>query len=220
MDDKNNTIGIIKKPRTGIDKKDMAFIEDNYSHMTISELYDHFEGKYPKADIKSHLRKKGIRKEKKYDLWTEEEDRIIKEYYPNEGVEVKKRLQGRRISAVKSRARKLGVKSGRKRDYSSLIRTKWTEEDLRIIKENHNKCSMDELVELIDGRHSATGIYFKLKAADLVKSKFRWTEDEIQFLKDNYGVIPVKILAKNFHGRHNADAIYSIVSRLGIKKKV
>ena len=58
------------------------------------------------------------------DRWTKEEDDIIKKYYPIEGENIKRRLNGRTYTAIKTRARKLGV----------FYKNRWTKEEDDILR--------------------------------------------------------------------------------------
>ena len=75
----------------------------------------------------------------KSDFYSEEEDEIIRTYYPTEGTFVYKRLNNRTPDAVRCRARRLGIKVVKldtsllkKRDFSKV--QKWTEEEVEILK--------------------------------------------------------------------------------------
>lgn len=49
--------------------------------------------------------------------WTEEENDILKEYYPSEGCKVANRLNGRTKKSIKMRVNKLGIKYQKKNKY-------------------------------------------------------------------------------------------------------
>ena len=71
--------------------------------------------------------------EHKFSRWTEEEDAILKEYYPTEGETVHLRLPGRTASACQRRA--VGMKLG----LQDPSITSWTEEEDQIMREYYPK---------------------------------------------------------------------------------
>ncbi|EPB8645751.1 hypothetical protein ACRTLR_004677, partial [Escherichia coli] len=78
--------------------------------------------------------------------WCAEEDEILRQYYPSEGVKVSRRLSGRTENAVKLRARELGVKftgNGRLR--------LWTAEEWNVLSGNM-ALGPSALMKLLPGR--------------------------------------------------------------------
>lgn len=75
--------------------------------------------------------------------WSEEEDAILRYYYPLEGSNCKKRLPNRSKDAIRQRANNLGIT-----DNPNII---WTKEELHIIEEN---CPLDAKVlqKLMQGK--------------------------------------------------------------------
>ena len=71
--------------------------------------------------------------EHKFSRWTEEEDAILKEYYPTERETVHLRLPGRTASACQRRA--VGMKLG----LQDPSITSWTEEEDQIMREYYPK---------------------------------------------------------------------------------
>ena len=107
--------------------------------------------------------------------WTEEEDNIIREYYPTEGCNVYKRLSGRTKSSCAIRANKLNIK------YINY----WTEEEDNIIIEYYPTEGCNVYKRLPDRTKSSCAI----RANKLnIKRDNRWTEEEDAILKKYYPI--------------------------------
>ncbi len=147
--------------------------------------------------------------------WLEEEDDIIREYYPDEGEEVVKRLSGRTISAVKMRAWKIGAKSRNTRSYM-----KWTDEEKEIIREYYPSEGNSVLKRLpgktkrqLIGHTFNKGLYYSNH-----KKKFEvveWSEEEDNILHEYYPSEGSKIISR-LPGR-TSNAIKTRASFLGLK---
>ena len=67
--------------------------------------YDHTENRERRVEFVENLDSELSQKQR----WTEEEDNILKEFFPTEGKDVADRLYGRTIAACQFRAYKLGL---------------------------------------------------------------------------------------------------------------
>ena len=80
--------------------------------------------------------------------WTEEEDKILEEYYPIMGINVAEKLPGRSVDACRYRACMFGITSA----------NKWTYEDDEILKKYYP--SMGGGVHIkFNGRHNINACY-------------------------------------------------------------
>ncbi len=147
--------------------------------------------------------------------WSEEEDGILKSYYPDEGEAVVKRLSGRTVSAVKMRAWKIGAKSRNTRSYE-----RWTDEEKDIIREYYPSEGNAVLKRLpgktkrqLIGHTFNKGIYYSdhEKKFDVVE----WSDDEDGILRKYYPSEGSKIIAR-LPGR-TPNAIKTRASFLGLK---
>lgn len=88
-------------------------------------------------------------------FWSNQEDNILKEYYPLEGREVYKRLPGRTMTSCRARASWLGL---------IVVTHWWSPEEDNIIKENYPKygCNNREWMKLIKS-HSESEILGRAK---------------------------------------------------------
>ena len=142
-----------------------------------------------------------------YPPWSSEQDALMKQRYPSEGVsEVLVGLLGRTTRAVRKRAHDLGLTRPR-----SPI---WTKEEIEIMVEHYGKISSDELMALLPGRlwTAILGKASKLKLSE--NTVWSTTEDEI--LRDCYPSGRWRVMRKRLSDR----SIHSVHSRakvLGIK---
>ena len=112
-------------------EEEIRWMQDNSYFYTKEELIDKIGKSW--LQIKRILKKYGLKYCTKIVKWTEEEDNIIKKYYPKEGGNVYLRLKNRTYNTVMGRASALGIK------YDNEENRKWTEEEDTIIKENYIK---------------------------------------------------------------------------------
>lgn len=108
--------------------------------------------------------------------WAEVEDDILRQYYPNEGMDVSSRLPGRSRAACKTRARILGVKAPE---------TSWTVEEDEILKKFYPKEGMSVAKRLPErSKESCKARSLKLG----LKSERQWSDNEIDILKTYYPI--------------------------------
>lgn len=135
--------------------------------------------------------------------WTEEEDNILREYYPAEGSKVVDRLEGRTKGAAMTQANKLGLK----------IFDRWSDEENEILRKYYPIEGYKVKNRLDNKTRGAIKVKVKklgLKAPDNV-----WTEEENNILKKWYPIEGIKVKDKLIGRTKNA--VISQVCKLGIK---
>ena len=136
--------------------------------------------------------------------WTEEENNILKKYYPVEGYkEVIDRLEGRTRGAINLQAKKLGIKAPD---------NTWTEEENAILRKYYPV----EGIKVIDKLENRTKLAIITQAKKLgIKAPNTWTEEENDILKEYYPSEGCKV-ANRLNGR-TKKSIKMRVNKLGIK---
>lgn len=121
--------------------------------------------------------------------WTSEEEALLAEYYPREGVVAVARLIGKSESACRSHAETMGL------SYD----TSWNPEELRILKENYAKLGPLKTSELLNRSRTAC-----IARARLLNIRYEntaaWNENELKILRQYYPVEGVKV-AERLPGR-------------------
>ena len=130
-------------------------------------------------------------------FWTDEDTEYLKENINLGYVELEKHFEGRHTrAAISTKAIKLGLTKLQD----------WTEEEVKILKDNYSILPQEELQKLILNR---TWNAITLKAKNLkIKSYYylneKYSEDENNFIKENFGKMTdaeiAKALGKTVHG--------------------
>lgn len=143
-------------------------------------------------------------------LWSEEEDNIIKKYYPIEGKDVIKRLNNRNESSCRNRAKILGIKS-------NSHSTAWTEKEDKILKKYYPIEGL-KVKRRLKSKRSNRAIQVRASYLKLNKQK-EWTKNEDEILKKYYITkgLKVKELLEN---DRTEKAISRRAQLLGLKKKL
>jgi len=137
--------------------------------------------------------------------WTEEENRILREYYLIEGTKVKDRLKGRGKVSIKAQARKLGL---------SINSCKpWTEKEVEILKKWYPIEGL-KVIDRLEGR-TEKAILSKARKLSLQLLGRNWTENEIEILKKYYPIEGMKV--KDRLQDRTEVAIRSLASKLRLK---
>lgn len=108
--------------------------------------------------------------------WTSEEDTILKDYYPQIGIDVCKMLKNRTKSQIQNRAFYLNIKSTKV----------WSEEELSILKEKYPQIGI-QVKQYISNR-SISSIYLKIRELGL-KHVIQWTKHEKDILQKYYPIM-------------------------------
>lgn len=82
--------------------------------------------------------------------WTREEIAIMKEYFPVEGIQVRKRLENRTDAAIYSEASHLGIAKNKRTKKSS--NSAWTKEEDDTIRKHYEKDGLAKCKELLPDR--------------------------------------------------------------------
>jgi len=96
--------------------------------------------------------------------------------------------------------------------------TKWTAEELDIVKKNYGTMTTREIAGLLPGRtvYSVRGAIVSHGLSSPRKKKYHWTDKEIEILMDNVGKMSVKEMTSILPGRP-ASGISSKIAELGLK---
>ena len=120
-------------------------------------------------------------------LWTNKEEKILEQYYPSEGIDVKKRLENRSKSSIYNRVHILNI---------SYLPTEWTEKELKLLEKTYQEEGI-ACASRFPGR-TKSAIHRKACILGLKhNNKVKWTKDEIDILITNYsdcGLSIIKLL--------------------------
>lgn len=120
--------------------------------------------------------------------WSEEEDNILKEYYPAEGRKAFERLNNRGYHACLNRLKVLGVMSNKKK-YSV-----WSDEEVEILKKYYPIEGMKCVKRLPD--KTKNSIVSKKKELKLTYNSKVWTDKEDDILRKYYPIEGTKSYAR------------------------
>lgn len=115
-------------------------------------------------------------RQRKYSYWTPEEDRVLLNFYPEEGSRVVERLKDRTPSAVISRARELHI--------SCNDRSGWDPKEDEILSRYYRTEGV-RVKERLPGR-SGDAVRNRAFVLGLSESKDNWTPEEDRILMDHY----------------------------------
>ena len=110
--------------------------------------------------------------------WTDDENEILKTYYPTEGIEVAKRLPGRSASAIMTRAYVLKI--------GSNVKNEWTDEEDEILRQYYSAEGRN-VNKRLPGR-TKLACACRAQKLGLVSIHGAWTDEEISgraFLPDH-----------------------------------
>lgn len=171
--------------------------------------------------------------------WTEEELKILIEYYPKISNKELAKMIKRSESAIRDKALALGIRKTREtiqqshknQKYYSPPWKRWTKEEEELLKKIYATTPADELEKIFHRKRYA--IAWKARKLGLEKDsgfvssilKYRWrenprrwTEEEINKLKDLYLNKKLKIteIAKIMGRSYNS--VWTYISKLGLKR--
>lgn len=120
----------------------------------------------------------------KTDDWTEEDENLLQQYYPNMGTKIKSMLSVDRSNrAIKSKAWTMGLKCEKSK--------KWQDKDMIFLDENYGVLSIGEIAERLDRtKESIIAMACKLGIKDLYHS---WSDEENKIFKKYYYLEGVKV---------------------------
>lgn len=142
--------------------------------------------------------------------WTDEENAIMREHYPDEGTEIIGRFKGRTKRAIWLQAMRLGL-NVKEETLTKNIRmhvkdgdngyVEWTKEEKDILRSQYvgNESRIHELIP----RHTKKACSVRASVEKLTRMNTRWTDEELKLLKENIG-LGIKELSPLFPGRTKA----------------
>ena len=157
-------------------------------------------------------------KKQKRGYWSIEEDTVIRERYPKEGLGVSGSLPGRTKAAIRLRASALGVAvKDNRRGYRV-----WTKNDIKVLKETYPGEGSPGVYLKLGGKINKSQI--NLKAAQLGISRNngnygnkKWTDEEIRILKKLYPEQGPKKTEEALKGERSLSSIRSKAHEQGLK---
>ena len=159
---------------------------DSHYHMEIVDAYT--------SDFLSILNEIDMYNRGGRCYWTEEEDDIIRKYYPSEGTDVAKRLHGRTKGACNNRANILGIK------YAN----RWTPEEDDIIRKYYPSEGTD-VVKRLHGR-SRGSCTARAVSLGITFNSTKWTPEEDDIIRKYYPSEGTDA-SKRLHGRSKVSCI-------------
>lgn len=137
--------------------------------------------------------------------WREEENNILREYYPIEGLKVADRLSGRTKGAIRNQAKKLGI-----------IRKNlnWTESEEAILEKYYVREKGNVYKRLRGRSKSACVTHAQILGIAEKKHDRLWTGKDDEILSNKYPVIGTKVAEELHRTRY---ACVSRAKELGIK---
>ena len=183
-------------------------ILDYQSGMTPKQMSDKYN--INAGTIISKLQSIGVYKNKNH-KFTRDDLQYLQEHYPKEDINViMKRFPNVSKQSIRTFCSKHSIKSYYR------MKNAWSEEDLKIILDNYNSKTLNELYELINGRHTIDAIRSKAcKCLGLSKDR-TWTDEEISIMKHYYTIESVDELLNRLPKRTRG-AIIDKAMQLGLR---
>lgn len=149
-----------------------------------------------KKQITDYLKKSNICKVTR---WSEEELKLLKEYYPQGGSKLcKERGLNRLYRDITNKANILDIRYGR-------VSRSWLEEEDNYLRENHINLSNVELAKHLN--RTVNSVTNRLNRLGLVKSE-RWTKEEEDIVKEYYSIGGAKLCQEKGISKDKATIIY------------
>ena len=143
-------------------------------------------------------------------MWTEEEIKILKKYYPTEGIKIQTRLPERSERAIKQKAQLLNI-----RNRSKIL---WTEEEIEILKKYYPSEGSIGIQKRLPNKPRKNIVskanHLKIKNQKL-NFKNAWTDIEDEIIKEYYSFEGTQI--SNKLPSRSKKAIKTRARILGIK---
>lgn len=99
------------------------------------------------------------------------------------------------------------------------VNTRWTADEITILKEKYPVASWDELLQLLP-RYQKDQITQKASSLKIKRDASFWSQEDVNTLKDAYSQeIPVTQIVELLHGKYSPEAIYTKASKLKIKQR-
>ena len=91
----------------------------------------------------------------------------------------------------------------------------WQDEDVKILVDNHDKCSYTEISKMMDGRHSRGAVSFKAAKLGFARPQ-EWTQEELDIFINNYSYVTKDEIMQLLPNR-TWDAMVCMGRKLGVK---
>ena len=182
-----------------------SIIIDYQNGMKPIELADKYERN--SASIIGKLKSIGVYNDSKVHLKKNDWDRISLLYSEGDKETIKKEYPNLKWQSVIAKMSKLGVELGNR---------KWTEDELRFLRDNYYIMTPTEISEYFNGRHTASSVYSKAYKGLGMSRDDDWTSDEIEIILNYYSKVPVSELIDMLPGR-SENAIKCRAQILGVK---
>lgn len=148
-------------------------------------------------------------------VWTNEEDKFLRENYNNISLNELSDKMGRSILAIQNRATLIGIKRTNVAKYKT-----WTKEERELLWSVCDGLSAREIQEKYFPDRTVCSIKGALRRKELNDGKMKpsvaWTDDEINTLKELYSFTPNNELSDMLH--RSKDSITQRAQKLGLKK--
>jgi hypothetical protein len=166
---------------------------------------------------KLHIAKsKDFKKKLCTDTWSEDQYRILREYYSTTGAEKMCRLvPGKSYKQISIKAWNLGL---RKLTIDSDISKKWwTPAEIKELKKHYASAEPEKLKKLFPDR-AMSSISWKARSMGLARDCQKpWSNAELDYLKKNYVHESMEVILGHIT-RHSSSSVWSKASELGLNK--
>ncbi len=149
--------------------------------------------------------------------WTDEENEILRKYYPDEGYAVADRLPGRTRNSIKTRVSVLGLK------FTGSDRKYWNEDEILILKKHFETEGSKGVYDRLDKRFTRTEISLKanqlgLKNPRIKKEAVTFTEEETRVIIEFYESEGAAGVQERIGKRHDIRNINKKANFLGLHR--
>lgn len=195
-------VGVYVNSFNRLTKDELAEVSNYY----INRDWDAIKAKYPsltKSAVYTLMNKHNIHSKSFY--WSEDDVNYLVLHYGKDDVNDIANVLKRSVSSVKSKAQKIGL----------IIHERWSDEELKILKEYYPIKTVDEMMQLLPKRNRKTII---MKACDLkIKSSIRYSDKDKEYVIAHYKEQTDKEIANVLN--RNSGGIMFLRYRLGLFKQ-
>lgn len=164
-------------PWTG---EELRFVAMHFPALKAPEIQRRYLPHRSPIAIRAAAKKLGLRAFETH-IWTEEDEALLRHYYPQGGPElVQQYLPERTVEAIRARACAQGLRHVRRGDGQKW--DNWSEEELARLKQ-HRHLSADELAKLFPHRPRSAVINKRHKLGWSQVTK--WSQDELKRLREH-----------------------------------
>ena len=224
-------------------------LKENYADKTTMEMVDLFDGKFSKVQIcnkanRYNLIKKESTTERANEIkrnaknvWPDEDMKILIDNYENISNPKMFELLGGKypIDVFRKIACGMGLRKNNECDRKRCV-NKWTDEDVKILKDNYEFNSSVEMAGLLGNKFSVTAVIGKAVLMGLRKNKETisnscknncnqngvaviWSKEDENILRNNYSNHGNVELFKMLDGRHSKRSIREKSRWMGLEHK-